>query len=237
MRFRRGRKSFGLIAVLSCVLTATVAFAAYTGYNYINGTTEVVGNPFKMVFANADGSDIVDSTISAEKSAQVQGGAEASDLTVSGDGTTIDSFTVTITEAAAVEEGGVVMYSFSLRNDGGAPAFLSGIACEGFSMPAAGDGSLTSGLMLLLALGDRSAAEPLGAVSLEDGAVSSVTTSAVPVLPGESVPVQLLVGARANGEARPVWEAVKADGTYGAEITISEITIEWSAVPPETSET
>ena len=237
MRFRRGRKSFGLIAVLSCVLTATVAFAAYTGYNYINGTTEVVGNPFKMVFANADGSDIVNNTISAETHAQIQGVIEPSDLTVSDDGTTIDAFNVNFPADVAAAEGGMVQYSFTLRNDGGAPAYLSAIDCEGFSMPLAGEGSVTSGLGLVLALGDGSDPSSVAALRLLDGAVYDSRVYDVSVLPGAAVPVTLVVVAKQLEDGPPVWMAVDADGNYGAEITLPEIELTWSAVPPASSTT
>ena len=250
MNFKNGKRKIGLIALLSCVLTATVAFAAYTGYNYINGTVTVEGSPFKMVFANADGGDIIDNTIkgptepgdllSDVPSSGLYGGATAGDITVTEDGTKIESFNVKLT--SELDESGNVVgatYVFSVRNDGGAPAYLSGLTAEALELPYAGDGSLTSGLGVRVALVAPDGSSPLGALQLWDGDAPQATLfpAGPAVGPGEFVLVSLMVVAQEPVSGSPVWAAVGKDGNYGAEITIPEITIEWSAVPPAASGT
>lgn len=241
MRFRRGKKSFGLIAALSCVLTATVAFAAYTGYNYINGTVTVEGNPFKMVFAKSDGTDIADDTIAVDDCAEKIGAVEASDIKVSADGTKIDSFTVGFTADAATEEDNGVMYSFSVRNDGGAPAYLSAVNYDEFEMPAAGDGTHTTGLTVMLHYYDLDGL-PHYVAYLQDGAKveeAAFTLPPDPVPAGQVLKFVLTVVASKefNPDGPFVWEAVDADGNYGAEIALPELELEWSAVPPASSTT
>ena len=232
MNFKNGKRKIGLIALFSCIFTATVAFAAYTGYNYINGTVTVEGNPFKIVFANMDGSDVENNTIDADQNSEVvEGAMELSDLTVSDDGTKISSFTVTLPADVAASDGAQGGYGFVLRNDGGAPAYLTAIDCGNFDMPLAGDGSATSGLTVTLMMATQENSRLPGALVLRDGVAQSGVDGEIVVPPGEFIQVGLIFAASRPKEGHPVWEAVDADGNYGAEITLPQIQLTWSAVP------
>lgn len=241
MRFRNGKKNIGLIALLSCVFTATVAFAAYTGYNYINGTVTVEGNPFNMVFTTRDGTTLEEGgQIDAETHAIASWedgeiSERVSDLEVSADGTTIDSFTVTLT---AVED--MVTYTFALTNTGASTAYLDAVGIGETVLPMDSAGRQVSGLQynLFIATVDSTGGF---AVSSTDGAPvsaapdgSSTTTSYISVAPGESVSVRLAVIATEPADGTPIlFSAYDADTeAYGAEITLGQITITWSAVDP-----
>lgn len=131
MRFRNGKKSFGLIAVLSCVLTATVAFAAYTGYNYINGTVDILAAPVEMVFADKDDNEVT--TISAAEHAEITGHATASDLTVTTDEDgmqTIDNLHVGLSD-----NEDIVTYRFTVKNNGLTTAYLTGLEIDAWNLP------------------------------------------------------------------------------------------------------
>ena len=239
MRFRNGKKNIGLIALLSCVFTATVAFAAYTGYNYINGTVTVEGNPFNMVFATNAGTPLEEGgQIDAESHANVSWEYEeiserVSDLTVSADGTTIDSFTVTLKETSDV-----VTYTFALTNTGGTTAYLDAISIGETVLPEDSAGQQVSGLLysFSIATGDSSGGF---AVSSADGAPVSAepdggspSSSYISVPPGESRVVRLEVMATDPADGKPsLFTAYDAGAeTFGATITLGQITITWLAV-------
>lgn len=136
MRFRNGKKKVGLIALLSCVLTATVAFAAYTGYNYINGTVDVLAAPVEMVFADKDGNEVP--TISEADHAEITGYATASDLTV----TTNDEGMQTIDNlhVGLSDDGDMVTYTFNVKNNGLGTAYLTGLEIGNWDLPTGVEG-------------------------------------------------------------------------------------------------
>ncbi len=247
MRFRNGKKKVGLIALLSCVFTATVAFAAYTGYNYINGSVTVEGSPFKMVFATdtSDSATVFESEdgVIPASSAQINGSAEATDMTVKSFDSAnrvsrIQPFTITLKE-----KGDSAAYSFAIKNTGGATAYLKDVTIEHTDMPKDGAGATTSGLdysvILRTSDGDACILKSSDGERVFRSPDGTSYNQYITVAPGESITV--VVGAAAtdptddNPSLFAAWDADGGDdqsGAYGAEITLGQISMEWSAVDP-----
>lgn len=249
MNLKNGKRKIGLIALLSCVFTATVAFAAYTGYNYINGTVTVEGSPFKMVYADKDGTPVAEDAtgkIAAVDHATVNGSAATAqnvtdgiltDLSVSAfDGTltshAISNFTVKLSEV-----NDTIAYTFKIKNTGGAPAFLDAVDIAKTTMPKDSTNNDVTGLAYTIALAGVDSSNASSTFTLTSAAGSAVLSSPdgsdqkgyLSVVPGESVEVTLTVKATDDN----LFSAYNADAeTYGATITLGKITITWSAVDP-----
>ena len=247
MRFKNGKKKIGLIALLSCVLTATVAFAAYTGYNYINGTVSVVGSPFKMVYADKNGNPVAETapgTIAAVGHATVNNvdateqnvtDGILTDLSVSPfDGTShaISGFTVKLSKV-----NDSILYEFKIKNTGGSTAYLDSVSIAESVMPTDSAGESVSGLQYGVGITRDTDQVANFAASSADGELASLapdggeTSGFISVPPGEVCTVWLLVTATDDS----LFTAYDADTeTYGATITLGQITITWSAVDPST---
>lgn len=250
MNFKNGKRKIGLIALLSCVFTATVAFAAYTGFNYINGTVTVEGSPFKMVYADNNEKPVAETangTIAAVGHATVNGnpaqstqvgtagaladGQILTDLSVSAfDGTshTISGFTVKLSE---VED--TIAYTFKIKNTGGSTAYLGAVDIAKTAMPKDSTNNDVTGLEYMITLtGD---AGTCTATSTDGEVVSKEPSSGeyISVATGATVDVTLTVKAT-DARLFSAWSVPEggsaSDGSYGAEIKLGQITITWSAV-------
>ena len=253
MNLKNGKRKIGLIALLSCVFTATVAFAAYTGYNYINGTVTVEGSPFKMVYADKDGNPVAETAtgkIAAVDHATVNGSAATAqnvtdgiltDLSVSAfDGTltshAISNFTVKLSEV-----NDTIAYTFKIKNTGGAPAFLDAVDIAKTTMPKDSTNNDVTGLAYTIALAGVDSSNASSTFTLTSAAGSAVSREPssgeyISVAPDATVEVTLTVKAT-DDNLFSAWNPTADDGqggtgAYGATITLGKITITWSAVDP-----
>ena len=211
MRFKNGKKKVGLIALFSCILTATVAFAAYTGYNYINGTVDVLAAPVEMVFADKEGNEVP--AISAEEHATINGYATASDLTVTTNEEgmqTIDNLHVGLSDA-----GDQVTYGFLVKNKGVGTAYLTGLEIATWTVPIG-----VQGISYAVSVeGDR--------LQSADGVGDSLDSFSVSVDPGATAWVYITV--QANGFTVDPSFNRSADEN---DITLGRITLTWMDTDP-----
>lgn len=230
MRFKNGKRKAGLIALFSCILTATVAFAAYTGYNYINGQTEVMANPFKMVFFDKDGDEVTGSTeLMAADYAEVTGDAEVSPITVSPD--SITNFKVKL-----YKEGDSATYTLTLKNTGGSYAYLSAVDIAKTTLPTDDEGNPTSGLAYAISLAGTGLSGDPSTFTLTSADGAAVNNSPVgtdslgylTVSPAATVEVKLTVTATNNS---------LFSGGENATLDMGRVTISWSSVDPSGSST
>lgn len=252
MNFKNGKRKIGLIALFACVFTATVAFAAYTGYNYINGTVTVEGSPFKMVYADKDGNPVAetaDGEIDAVGHATVNGSAATEDDVTDGILTNLSvsafadtSHTISAFNVKLKELDDTIVYTFKIKNTGGATAYLSAVDIAEFTMPQDSVGNDVSGLEYSIELRGVDADSNTVPFTLtsDDGGEANGNPNGteglgyIPVAPDETVDVTLTV--KATDES--LFSAYDTDSeTYGAEIELGKITITWSAVDPSQATT
>lgn len=239
MNLKNGKRKIGLIALLSCVLTATVAFAAYTGYNYINGTVTVEGSPFKMVYADKDGNPVAETAtgkIDAVGHATVNGSAATEQNVTDGILTNLSvsayadqSHTISAFNVKLKELNDTIVYTFKIKNTGGATAYLSAVTIAETTLPTDSAGAEVSGLEYSISLGDD-----ISVTSTDGEFVSQAPT--LSVAPDATVDVTLTVKATDESLFSAWTEDGGDDGTgaYGATITLGQITIAWSAVNTST---
>lgn len=218
---RNKKKKIGLIALFSCMFVASVAFAAFSGVLTINGTVDVMANPFKMIFTNSAGTQVTSIPFTT-----VDGDVEASDLTVSAEGTEISAFNVKL-----YKNGDTATYTFKIKNTGGSTAYLQNIDFVGNEMPVGKDGSTKlSGLLYSIAIvnGESNVFK----AESTDGAETTVTPDGnfdkkhISVAAGSTVDCSLTVTATAE----TLFNADKNE-----KITLGAAKINWTSVDPSTT--
>lgn len=216
------KEKISLIALLSCVLVVSIAFAAYTGYLTIKGTASVMGNPFKMVFADQTSSSQT-TEINATNCTTLNGDAEASNITVSADGKTIESFNVKL-----YKTGDSAKYRFLIQNIGGSTAYLESV---NIAETTNGDAAI-AGLNYSFTIEDMVDSSKSFVATSSNGASADVLPNGgsgqkhISVDAGGSVLCYLNVEA---GSDELFKESSNVDLTLGA------ITINWTSVNPNQS--
>lgn len=210
---RNKKKKLGLIVLFSCMFVASVAFAAFSGVLTINGTVDVIVNPFNMIFTNSDGTQVTSIPVNS-----VSGDAEASDLTVSAEGTEISAFNVKLYKV-----NDTAIYNFKIKNTGGSTAYLENINMEKSTMQ---DGQTSTGLYHAINISKQS--DSFLAESWNGDAKNFVpfggdNNSYISVEEDSTVDCTLTV------------RAVSFNNQENYTITLGKITINWTNVNPNTS--
>ena len=233
---RNTKKKIGLITgLLGSLLASAVAFAAFTGQLTITGTANIMGNPFKMVFADAAGDEVSDGEtqgVIPASSATLAGDAEASDITVSTEGTEISAFNVKL-----YKTNDSVTYKFKIKNTGGTEAYLGNIEIAPTSSTPTG--LELDGLDYSLTLKDTSntfvAASTGGAEADVSPDGTSNNKSYITVAKGETVDCELTVKATADSLFAGPFETPTDSNDDNVDLTLGKITINWTSVDPQTA--
>ena len=210
---RNKKKKLGLIVLFSCMFVASVAFAAYTGILTINGTVDVIVNPFKMIFTNSDGTQVTSIPVNS-----VLGDAEASDLTVSAEGTEISAFNVKL-----YQNEDIATYTFKIKNTGGSTAYLKNITIGETTMQ---DGQKFTGLYYAINISQQSdsfLAESWNGDAKDITPFGGTNNSYISVEEDSTVDCILTV------------KAVNLNNQENDTITLGEIKINWTNVNPNTT--
>ena len=217
---RNKKKKIGLIALFSCMFVASVAFAAFSGVLTINGTVDIMANPFKMIFTDNSGGNSV-TTIPANGTYVVlTGSAEASDLTVTA-GTKITGLNVKL-----YENGDGATYSLKIKNIGNSNAYLDSIKIDKTN-PTSGLTSL-NGFKYTFSIG-----------SVQNFVIDSIAGAEAAVTPDGSTSKNYITVAPNNTvDCKIKVEATDSSlfaGDTNVNLTLGEITINWTSVNPNTS--
>lgn len=223
------KKKIGLITgIFGAFMASAVAFAAFTGVLTINGTADIMGNPFKMIFVDSEGTQ--QTTIPTTSTTIPEGSeAEASAITVSEDGTKIESFNVKL-----YKKEDSVTYKFKIKNTGGTAAYLGNIGIaetvsdkENFDLDGL-DYSLT-----------LKADSNTFIASSEAGAEADVSPngqsnrSYITVATGETVDCELTVKATADSLFAGPSGTPTDSNDDNVVLTLGKITINWTSVNPQ----
>ena len=210
---RNKKKKLGLMVLFSCIFVASVAFAAYTGILTINGTVDVMINPFKMIFTNSDDTQVTSIPVDS-----VSGDAEASDLTVSAEGTEISAFNVKL-----YQNEDIATYTFKIKNTGGSTAYLKNITIGETTMQ---DGQTFTGLYYAINISKQSDSflvESWNGEAKDIAPFGGTNNSYISVEEDSTVDCTLTV------------RAVSLNNQENDTITLGEIKINWTNVNPNTS--
>lgn len=217
---RNKKKKIGLIALFSCMFVASVAFAAFSGVLTINGTVDVMANPFKMIFTNSEGTQVTSIPVT-----DVDGDVETSDLTVSAEGTEISNFNVKL-----YKNGDTATYVFKIKNTGGSTAYLQNIDFAGNAMPTGKNSSPLTGLLYSINI-----------VNGEGNVFKAESTDGekVTVIPdGNSSKKYISVAANSTVDCSLTVRAT-ADTLFNTDtnetITLGAAKINWTSVDPSTT--
>lgn len=212
---KNNKKKISLIALLSCVIVVSIAFAAYSGILKINGKADIMANPFKMIFVDSSGSEVLTIPTSS-----TTGSAEATNLTVSSEKTEIPSFNVKLYKINDAAE-----YTFKIKNTGGSTAYLENIKIAATDKKEL---SALSGLKYSFTIGstvDFVATSSAGAQAdvAPDGTSGK---NYISVDAGDTVDCKLLVAAESDA---------LFNGSSNVNLTLGTIQINWTSVNPNTS--
>ena len=217
---RNKKKKIGLIALFSCMFVASVAFAAFSGVLTINGTVDIMANPFKMIFTDNSGGNSVTTIPANGTYVALTGSAEASDLTVTA-GTKITGLNVKL-----YENGDGATYSLKIKNIGNSNAYLDSIKIDKTNIPS-GLTSLT-GFKYKFSIG-----------SVQNFVIESVAGAEVTVTPnGNASKNYITVEPNNTVDCKIKVEATDSslfNGDTNVNLTLGEITINWTSVNPNTS--
>lgn len=217
---RNKKKKLGLIVLFSCMFVVSVAFAAFSGVLTINGTVDIMANPFKMIFTDNSGDNSVTTIPANGTYVALTGSAEASDLTVT-DGTKITGLNVKL-----YENGDGATYSLKIKNIGNSNAYLDSIKIDKTNFPS----GLTSlnGFKYTFSIG-----------SAQNFVIESVAGAEVTVTPnGNTSKNYITVEPNNTVDCKIKVEATDSNlfnGDTNVKLTLGEITINWTSVNPNTS--